>query len=331
MIVVGGILVAAIGILLAALPKDWLEERFAVGARCWRRARRAPARRRPGGRRRRADRSRAQVARRRDVRQDPAHLGYRFRVARSDSATVGVRTVAAVGSDGAAVGRTALPSSPTSLPSRRWQRLRRPRWRSASARCGSRTPTGCTSRRPARRSSTSSTTTSPSGRASSTRCASGRACCTASRPGVSGEKVHQKRVPAGAPPWLETVRVHFPRYGLHADELCVTELAEVIWAVQMSTVEFHPWNSRRADVEKPDEWRIDLDPMPDCPLRHGAAGRPRRPRGARRARRRRAGRRRRAARACTSTSASSRRTGSATSAAPRSRSPARSSAARPTT
>jgi DNA ligase D-like protein (predicted polymerase) len=32
----------------------------------------------------------------------------------------------------------------------------------------------------------------------------------------------------------------------------------------MSTVEFHPWNSRRADVERPDEWRIDLDPMPDC-------------------------------------------------------------------
>jgi len=83
--------------------------------------------------------------------------------------------------------------------------------------------------------------------------------------GVSGEKVHQKRVPAGAPPWLGTVRVHFPRYGQHADELCVTELAEVIWAVQMSTVEFHPWNSRQSDVEQPDEWRIDLDPMPNCP------------------------------------------------------------------
>jgi DNA ligase D-like protein (predicted polymerase) len=35
--------------------------------------------------------------------------------------------------------------------------------------------------------------------------------------------------------------------------------------VQMSTVEFHPWNSRRADTERPDEWRIDLDPGPDCP------------------------------------------------------------------
>jgi len=82
--------------------------------------------------------------------------------------------------------------------------------------------------------------------------------------GVAGEKVHQKRVPHGAPPWLNTVRVDFPRYKRHAYELCVTELAHVIWAVQMSTVEFHPWNSRAADTEKPDEWRIDLDPMPDC-------------------------------------------------------------------
>ena len=82
--------------------------------------------------------------------------------------------------------------------------------------------------------------------------------------GVAGAKVHQKRVPAGAPPWLETVRIRFPRYNRTADELCVTELASVIWAVQMSSVEFHPWNSRRADTERPDEWRIDLDPGPEC-------------------------------------------------------------------
>jgi DNA ligase D len=83
--------------------------------------------------------------------------------------------------------------------------------------------------------------------------------------GVGGEKVHQKRLPRGAPPWVETVRVDFPS-GRHANELCVTELASVIWAVQMSTVEFHPWNSRRGDTERPDEWRIDLDPMPECGL-----------------------------------------------------------------
>src|SRR5256885_7868248 len=82
--------------------------------------------------------------------------------------------------------------------------------------------------------------------------------------GVDGEKVHQKRLPKGAPPWVQTVTLYFPRFGRTADELCVTELASVIWAVQMSTVEFHPWNSRRADVECPDEWRIDLDPMPQA-------------------------------------------------------------------
>jgi DNA ligase D len=82
--------------------------------------------------------------------------------------------------------------------------------------------------------------------------------------GLAGDKVHQKRIPAGAPPWVETVELFFPRWGRTADELCVTELGSVIWAVQMSTVEFHPWNSRRADTEKPDEWRIDLDPGPAC-------------------------------------------------------------------
>jgi DNA ligase D len=79
--------------------------------------------------------------------------------------------------------------------------------------------------------------------------------------GLAGEKIYQKRLPKGAPDWVETAEVSFPS-GRTADELCVTELAAVIWAVQMSTVEFHPWHSRRADVEKPDELRIDLDPQP---------------------------------------------------------------------
>ena len=82
--------------------------------------------------------------------------------------------------------------------------------------------------------------------------------------GLAGPKVHQKRLPKGAPDWVETVELHFPRWDRTADELCVTGLAPVIWAVQMSTVEFHPWNSRRGDTEKPDEWRIDLDPGPEC-------------------------------------------------------------------
>src|SRR6201991_809744 len=83
--------------------------------------------------------------------------------------------------------------------------------------------------------------------------------------GTDGEKVYQKRLPKGAPDWVQTVRVAFPS-GRGADELCVTELASVVWAVQMSTVEFHPWHSRRADTERPDELRIDLDPQPGTGL-----------------------------------------------------------------
>ncbi|HEY2042710.1 MAG TPA: non-homologous end-joining DNA ligase [Jatrophihabitans sp.] len=79
--------------------------------------------------------------------------------------------------------------------------------------------------------------------------------------GTAGERIYQKRLPKGAPDWVQTVEVRFPS-GRTADELCVTELASVAWAVQMSTVEFHPWHSRRADTEKPDELRIDLDPQP---------------------------------------------------------------------
>ncbi len=83
--------------------------------------------------------------------------------------------------------------------------------------------------------------------------------------GTDGAKIYQKRLPKGAPGWVETVQVRFPS-GRTAEELCVTKLADVAWAVQMSTVEFHPWHSRRADTEKPDEWRIDLDPGPDAGL-----------------------------------------------------------------
>ena len=84
--------------------------------------------------------------------------------------------------------------------------------------------------------------------------------------GTAGERIYQKRLPKGAPDWVETVEVRFPS-GRTAGELCVTELASVIWAVQMSAVEFHPWPSRRADPERPDELRIDLDPQPGTGLR----------------------------------------------------------------
>ena len=72
---------------------------------------------------------------------------------------------------------------------------------------------------------------------------------------------YQKRVPKGAPDYLETVRVTFPS-GRSAEEMCPTEAAVLVWAAHMGTLTFHPWPVRRADVDHPDELRIDLDPQP---------------------------------------------------------------------
>src|SRR2546423_5681300 len=79
--------------------------------------------------------------------------------------------------------------------------------------------------------------------------------------GAEGEAIYQKRVPEKRPGWIETATVRFPS-GRHADELCVTEVAHVAWAANLGTIVFHPWPSRRADTEHPDEMRIDLDPQP---------------------------------------------------------------------
>ena len=76
-----------------------------------------------------------------------------------------------------------------------------------------------------------------------------------------GDAFFQKRIPRGAPDYVQTTRIRFPS-GRHADEICPTEVAVVGWAAQMGTITFHPWPVRDADVDHPDELRIDLDPQP---------------------------------------------------------------------
>ncbi len=72
---------------------------------------------------------------------------------------------------------------------------------------------------------------------------------------------YQKRVPKGAPDYLESVEITFPS-GRKADEICPTEIAVPVWCAHMGTLTFHPWPVRRTDVDRPDELRIDLDPQP---------------------------------------------------------------------
>ncbi|AHI00146.1 DNA polymerase domain-containing protein [Kutzneria viridogrisea] len=84
--------------------------------------------------------------------------------------------------------------------------------------------------------------------------------------GVTGEPFYAKRLPKGAPEWVQTTRVTFPS-GRTAEQLCPTEPAVIVWAAQMGTFDFHPWPVRRPRVDQPDELRVDLDPQPGTDFR----------------------------------------------------------------
>ncbi len=85
-----------------------------------------------------------------------------------------------------------------------------------------------------------------------------------------GDAFYSKRVPKGAPDYLEPVEITFPS-GRTAQEVCPTELAVVAWAANMGTLRFHPWPVRRPLVDQPDQLRIDLDPQPGTTFADAAA------------------------------------------------------------
>lgn len=79
--------------------------------------------------------------------------------------------------------------------------------------------------------------------------------------GAHGKSFFQKRVPAGAPGWLETTEVSTPN-GTTSNALVVADLAHLVWAVNLGCLGFHPWPYLAATPEVTDELRIDLDPSP---------------------------------------------------------------------
>jgi DNA ligase D len=90
--------------------------------------------------------------------------------------------------------------------------------------------------------------------------------------GASGKSWFQKRVPSGAPPWLQTTEVSTPN-GTTSNALVVADIAHVAWAVNIGCLGFHVWPSMADDLARSDELRIDLDPTPgvDFPMIREAA------------------------------------------------------------
>ena len=79
--------------------------------------------------------------------------------------------------------------------------------------------------------------------------------------GATGKSFFQKRIPAGAPEWLQTTVVSTPN-GTTSNALVAADLAHILWAVNMGCLGFHVWPYLAADPDHVDELRIDLDPQP---------------------------------------------------------------------
>ncbi len=82
--------------------------------------------------------------------------------------------------------------------------------------------------------------------------------------GIEGEGFFQKRAPAKRPEWVKTVELRFPS-GRRAEELVVTEAAQLVWMTNLGNIDLNPHPVRADDLEHPDELRVDLDPGPGVP------------------------------------------------------------------
>jgi DNA ligase D len=79
--------------------------------------------------------------------------------------------------------------------------------------------------------------------------------------GATGKSFFQKRVPNGAPEWLQTTTVTTPN-GTTSNALVVADIAHVAWAVNLGCLGLHLWPYHAAEPAFVDELRIDLDPQP---------------------------------------------------------------------
>jgi bifunctional non-homologous end joining protein LigD len=80
--------------------------------------------------------------------------------------------------------------------------------------------------------------------------------------GVQGDPFFQKRIPKGAPEWVQSVTITYPS-GRTARTAVMEDVAHLAWAATLGCLDINPWPVRRADVDRPDELRIDLDPTPE--------------------------------------------------------------------
>jgi DNA ligase D-like protein (predicted polymerase) len=79
--------------------------------------------------------------------------------------------------------------------------------------------------------------------------------------GAEGEPFFQKRAPTSRPDWIDTVVLKFPS-GRSAEEIVLEDAAGLAWVANLGCIDLNPHPVRAADLDHPDELRVDLDPVP---------------------------------------------------------------------
>ena len=85
--------------------------------------------------------------------------------------------------------------------------------------------------------------------------------------GIDAEPFFQKRAPGNRPDWLETVELSYAS-GRSAEEVVVRDAAGLAWVVNLGCLDLNPHPVLAEDLDRPDELRVDLDPVPGVPWGH---------------------------------------------------------------
>ena len=78
--------------------------------------------------------------------------------------------------------------------------------------------------------------------------------------GIAGDFFFMKRAPSPRPEWIETCAIehasgniiHFP---------IISDLAALVWVINLGCIDLNPWYARCDDVDRPDYLHFDLDPV----------------------------------------------------------------------
>jgi bifunctional non-homologous end joining protein LigD len=79
--------------------------------------------------------------------------------------------------------------------------------------------------------------------------------------GVTGENFFEKRTPSHAPAWLHKIPMR------DVDYAALGDVSSLLWAVNLATLEIHPYLAREPKLDQPTFVVFDLDPGPGTAIR----------------------------------------------------------------